>query len=284
MYLAINIMKKNNNSLKTIKGFGDEWNKFDQSKLEQSELDEITHRYFEIFPLDLINKESVGFDLGCGSGRFSLLLLDKIKKLHCIEPSNAIDVAKKKLSNFDNCEFHKEDIENLSINQDSMDFGFSLGVLHHTSDPQNGLHKCNQILKPGSPFLIYLYYAFDNRPLWFRLVWRLSNAIRIFISSMPKTIKFILSEIIAFSIYFPLARISKFLENKFKVNVSNIPLSAYRNLSYYTMRTDSLDRFGTKIEKRFTKIQIKQMLSKAGFTNIKFSNKIPFWCAICYKK
>ena len=50
------------------------------------------------------------------------------------------------------------------------------------------------------------------------------------------------------------------------------------------MRTDSLDRFGTKSEKRFTKSEIENLLFISGFKDIKFTEKTPFWLAICRKK
>ena len=46
------------------------------------------------------------------------------------------------------------------------------------------------------------------------------------------------------------------------------------------MRTDALDRFGTRLEQRFTKEEIHQMMLDAGLENIKFSDNIPFWCAV----
>ena len=61
-------------------------------------------------------------------------------------------------------------------------------------------------LKQGAPFLIYLYYALDNRPLWFRAVWRLSNLFRIVISRFPAVLRLIVSQIIAALVYWPLAR------------------------------------------------------------------------------
>ena len=50
------------------------------------------------------------------------------------------------------------------------------------------------------------------------------------------------------------------------------------------MRTDSLDRFGTLIENRFTKNQITELLLSNGFKNIIFSNKIPYWVVLGFKK
>lgn len=277
-------MSKKNNSNKTIEEFGNEWNKFDQSKLNQKELKEITKRYFDIFPSEYLNKQFVGFDLGCGSGRFAKHVADKVKILHCIEPSEAIEISKQNLSQYNNCIFHSSSVEDLKLEEESMDFGFSLGVLHHTVDPLNGLKICNKLLKKNSPFLLYLYYSFENKPTWFKFLWKISNFLRLSISIMPKQIKFLVTEIIALFIYFPLARIAKILEKKLKFNVDNFPLSAYRNLSYYTMRTDSLDRFGTRIEKRFSKKEINSMLIEAGFHKIKFSDKIPYWVVLGYKK
>ena len=50
------------------------------------------------------------------------------------------------------------------------------------------------------------------------------------------------------------------------------------------MCTDALDRFGTKLEKRFTKSEIKNLMKDCGLTDIQFSNSTPFWVAIGYKK
>ena len=49
------------------------------------------------------------------------------------------------------------------------------------------------------------------------------------------------------------------------------------------MKTDALDRFGTRLEKRFSKEDIKKMLHNAGMNEIKFSEKMPFWVCISRK-
>ena len=64
------------------------------------------------------------------------------------------------------------------------------------------------------------------------------------------------------------------------LNVDNWILSSYRKTSFYTMRTDSRDRFGTPLEKRFTRSEIKKMMQDAGLDDIQFSNRFPFWCAV----
>jgi hypothetical protein len=130
---------------------------------------------------------------------------------------------------------------------------------------------------------VYLYYAFDNRPLWFREIWKLSEVMRHGISRLPYSLRYFVSQVIAGLVYFPLAKIAYVLE-KLGLDVSNIPLSAYRHLTLYSMRTDALDRFGTRLEQRFTKAQIKKMMEAAGLCDIVFSNEVPYWCAVGMRK
>jgi len=50
------------------------------------------------------------------------------------------------------------------------------------------------------------------------------------------------------------------------------------------MRTDALDRFGTRVEQRFTRAEIQKMMEKSGLERITFSPDLPFWCAVGYRK
>ena len=87
-------MHENSLDKKVIKDFGSEWVNYSQDDIP-NELEEIFNNYFNLFPWKIINKESVGFDLGCGSGRWAKFVSPKVKKLYCIDPSEAIHVAKK---------------------------------------------------------------------------------------------------------------------------------------------------------------------------------------------
>jgi hypothetical protein len=50
------------------------------------------------------------------------------------------------------------------------------------------------------------------------------------------------------------------------------------------MRGDAIDRFGTRLEQRFTQQQINNILKQIGLENILFSSEVPFWCAVGYPK
>lgn len=267
----------------TVASFGDEWARFDQDALNDAELAVIFDDYFHIFPWKTLPKEPEGFDMGCGSGRWAMLVAPKVGTLNCIDPSpEALAVARRKLAHMPKAIFVNAGVSDASLPAESQDFGYSLGVLHHIPDTAAALRDCVRLLKPGAPFLVYLYYRFDNRRYWYRLIWQLSDLLRRWICRLPPRLKASVTNFIAGLVYFPLARIA-LLAEKLGLKTEGWLLSSYRNTSFYTMRTDSRDRFGTPLEQRFTKSEITKMMMDAGLENIRFSDRQPFWCAVGQK-
>ncbi|HEV3049247.1 MAG TPA: class I SAM-dependent methyltransferase, partial [Longimicrobium sp.] len=175
---------------RTVEGFGEEWNRYDQSSLDEAERRELFDRYFGIFPWDVLPPEAEGFDLGCGSGRWAALVAPRVGRLHCIDASaRALGVARGTLERLGNCAFHHASVDAIPLPDASMDFGYSLGVLHHVPDTAAGIRSCVAKLKPGAPFLLYLYYAFDNRPAWFRALWKAGDLLRLGICNLPHAVK-----------------------------------------------------------------------------------------------
>jgi ubiquinone/menaquinone biosynthesis C-methylase UbiE len=268
---------------KVVQDFGAEWKKFDQTGLSAAETSTLFDLYFVHFPWEELPPGSKGFDLGCGSGRWAKLVSDRVGRLHCIDPSiEALNVARRNLQGRPNCEFHLADVSAIPLEDGTMDFGYSLGVLHHVPDTAGGIRACTAKLKRGAPFLLYLYYAFDTRPWWFKAVWKVSDVIRRLICVLPFAIKSLVCQLMAVFVYFPLARASLLLE-KCGLNPANFPLSAYRAKSFYVMRTDALDRFGTRLEQRFTRREVEAMMLGADLHGIKFNEAEPYWCAVGWK-
>lgn len=268
---------------KVVRGFGEEWGHFDQSRLTPEELHELFGAYFHIFPWDSLPAGAVGFDLGCGSGRWATLVAPRVGTLHCIDPSGAaLDVARMNLVAHRNCVFHLAGVGNIPLEDGSADFGYSLGVLHHVPDTAAAICACALKLKRGAPFLLYLYFSFDNMPWWYSTIWRASDFARIVLARSPFLIRLVVSQILALMLYWPLARLA-LLAEVLGADVDSFPLSSYRKRSLYVMRTDALDRFGTRIEHRFSRREIAKMLEAAGLERVSFSDRRPYWCAIAYK-
>lgn len=273
-----------NIDIKVVEDFGSEWSRFNQSNLSQVDHRAMFESYFHIFPWGALPENAVGADIGCGSGRWASLVAPKVGHLHLLDPSKAaLSVAEVNLSFAGNVSFHQSSVDELPFDQESLDFAYSLGVLHHVPDTLEAIKSIARVLKPGAPFLIYLYYAFDHRPWWFRTLWRMSDALRRVISVMPNKLKNIFCDVIAITIYFPLTR-AAFILDYFGILPNAWPLSYYRDRDLYVLRTDALDRFGTRLEQRFTQSSIREMLEISNFENIYFSNTQPFWCAVAFKK
>lgn len=263
----------------TVTGFGQEWSEYDQVALGTQDLQSIFDSYFAIFPFEDLPADAEGFDLGCGSGRWADLALAKVGRLHCIDPSElALNVARRRLVGRQGAVFHQASVDGMPLADDSQDFGYSLGVLHHVPDTAGAIAACVRKLKRGAPFLVYLYHSFDNRPFWYRPLWVATDVARKGISRMPFPLRKSVTSIIAALVYWPLARTAKLAEH-LGCNVVDYPLSIYRDRDFYVMRTDALDRFGTRLEHRFSRAEIEQMMSAAGLEQIRFSERPPFWVA-----
>ena len=154
-----------------VKDFGNEWSKFDYINVVEKDQKKIYDAYFKIFPWHRINKQSsIGIDIGCGTGRWAKFVSDKTKELILLDASEqALNVAKKNLINKENIKFLNQSVGDIKLEDNSVDFAYSLGVLHHIQDLKLALMEINRILKPKAPFLVYLYYSFDNKPKFYKL-------------------------------------------------------------------------------------------------------------------
>ena len=113
----------------------------------------------------------------------------------------------------------------------------------------------------------------------------MSNVARYIISKLPAFLKKSICDIIAFIVYLPLVGLSILTKKIISKKIgSKIPLSYYSDKSLNVIRNDALDRFGTPLEQRFSKDQIKKMMESCGLDNIIFSENEPYWHAIGNKK
>ena len=58
------------------------------------------------------------------------------------------------------------------------------------------------------------------------------------------------------------------------------PLSDYANKSFFIVRNDALDRFGTSLEQRFPNLEVITMMENSGLTNIVVSSGTPYHHAV----
>lgn len=261
----------------TVHSFGEEWEKFD--RFSEQDIKEGGDQYFDIVPKETLLNAIQVLDLGCGSGRWTRYMSPLVGRIEAVDPNqNILNVA---LVNrdLDNARFSQAGVGDIPFENGSFDLIVCLGVLHHVPNTAEALQRAALKLRKGGHFLLYLYYALDGRGPLFKMLFHLSTVFRRIISRMPGKMKRVICDLIAIFVYLPFVGLNK-LVGAFNAKAgAKMPLSYYGDKSFRWMRTDALDRFGTPLEKRFTKAEIRDMMVNAGLTDLKFSEHMPYWHA-----
>jgi len=266
---------------KTVASFGEEWTKFNH--FTDAEITNAGDQYFDIIPDKYITDKYI-LDVGCGTGRWTKYLVKKAKFVESIDPSAAVYTAANFLSDCPNVRISKASVDNIPFADESFDFVFSLGVLHHIPDTARAMKDCVKKVKKGGHFMVYLYYSLDNRGLFFKFIFALSNVFRVIISHLPTGLKKTVCDLIAVCVYMPFVGLTKlFNAIGLRKATKYIPLSYYADKSFNIIKNDALDRFGTPLEQRFSKKEIQLMMEQSGLSNIVFSNNEPYWHAVGQK-
>lgn len=177
----------------TAERFGYEWKNFPQ-------LSDYYERQFLdwVRPIDKdFFKGKVVLDAGCGKGRHLYLASHfGAKMVVGIDVSEAIGVAYANTKDLSNVHLIQGDVCHPPLKRE-FDYIYSIGVLHHLSQPKDGFRALSGLLKAGGTISIWVYGREGNGWIVY-----LVNPIRRFVTSkMPLSILQIMSFPIAFFLY-----------------------------------------------------------------------------------
>ncbi|MFH0883558.1 MAG: class I SAM-dependent methyltransferase, partial [bacterium] len=145
-------------ALKTGKVYSDLWKDFTPDEYSDETLKILRDR----FNRNEISIEGIehALDDGCGGGRYTHALHALgIPKVAGVDISpEAIELGKTRINGAGNSiEFRQSSVLDLPFPDESFDFVFSNGVLHHTESTEKGLEEIYRVLKPGGQVWLYLY-------------------------------------------------------------------------------------------------------------------------------
>lgn len=268
-----------NRDASVIQSFGEEWNQFYQ--FEEGELARIANDYFDLVDESVVSKATYAIDIGCGTGRFSKALAPRVGFIEAVDPSESLHAADKLLAEVPNVRLTKASVENLPFSDETFDFAMSVGVLHHIPDTERALRTCVAKVKRGGHFYVYLYYALDNRGRAFRALFKAVDSIRRTVSRLPSPWKQLACDALAVGVYMPPIWIGRALDAAGYGELSRrLPLSYYQTKSFFIIRNDARDRFGTSLEHRFSRRDVIEMMQNAGLVEVTVSENMPYWHAI----
>lgn len=152
-----------------------------------------------IFPnvLDDFQGKSV-LEAGCGGGQHSGFVATLCKELTSVD-LNSVQIAKNRNSAATNISFVEDDIASMDL-QSQFDVVFSIGVVHHTDNPDEAVRNLIRHLKPGGRLILWVYSKEGN---WIteNIVERVRGQ---FISDMHTHSIVGVSRVITLLMYFPI--------------------------------------------------------------------------------
>ena len=247
--------------------FGYQWNRWARVQFEDQNMggpmqNHTTNMFVSItgFTEQELRGKTV-LDIGCGPGRFSDVALGMGAMAVALDYSSAIDAAKEnfKGQNADIL-FIQGDALRLPLKSNSVDFSFSIGVLHHTPSPATGVQEAFRVTKIGGKFALRVYNAdgFYTYPLvrfwrWlFRGMWPV-------LGHYPPLIYSYLFG----SLSFFLGKIWRPLSYPLRVAFPTVWLPDYR-----WAILDTFDAIATTHQSGHTPTEVAEWFQHAGFADI----------------
>lgn len=190
----------------TVDRFGEQWNDFDflGPHYEQQFLGWISPNTPESF------RGQVVLEGGCGKGRHSALVSSfGAKDVIAVDLGSAVEAAFRNTQHLPNVHVVQADLFNLPVRERSVDTAFSVGVLHHTPEPERAFRALEQRVRPGGRMIAWVYGRENNEwilkfvdPLRRRLTSKLPHKAVYQLSKVPAAMVFAASR----GIYRPLSK------------------------------------------------------------------------------
>jgi len=259
---------------RTAQAFGEEWLYFSETL---PDYEPIARAYFDM--LADSHFSGLTLDAGCGMGRWARYAAARGGTLIALDLSASVDVAVRSLDGLPNSHVVQADVHRPPFLPATFDLIYSLGVLHHLPDPKVGLVEVARHLKPGGTFLGYFYYALDNRPAFYRALLPLVSGVRRVIARLPHWFARWLCFVLAVTVYWPLILLGTLLRAIGLPQVARqVPLyEFYGGKSFRILFNDSVDRFATAVEFRYSRAELEAMLAAADLESVRFSDTTPYW-------
>jgi len=147
------------------KGFGRQWNEWRNTQLDSvSGLTLTRDRLRRCLGGDLgvVNGKSV-LEAGCGSGRFTEILLSEGARVVSFDLSSAVDACHANIGDRPDHYCLQADIRNIPVRAASFDIVLCLGVIQHTPSPEQSIQALARCVKPGGLLVIDHYAPHDTK-------------------------------------------------------------------------------------------------------------------------
>lgn len=291
-YPIVNAVPRFVNYGKYANSFGMQWRSFAKTQLDGSQTSDSQVRWDSEVTWsadDLAGKTILEF--GSGAGRF----IDVVSKLGAklaigIDITDAVDASQESLGERGNCFFIQADFFKLPIKKATMDFAYSIGVLHHTPNPEKAFYQLLNVLKDDGNVALGLYdislYRRPNRNtlkvLTVELFWSLNlwrcEFFRFFTTRVPeKVFLYYCKSVVPVLHYLNKIPVVGLIRYAF-------PSTCYKNMPVGWSMVDTFDTYVTKIVHQYRAKDVFQWFLKGHLYNIVVTNGRAGWISLVATK
>lgn len=232
--------------------------------------------FYDCIPLEWRRSDffrgKIGLDIGCGEGRHLYCAEEVGAEMVGLDLSEGVEVARNNTIRSSHCHVVQGDIYHLPFKPGIFDFAYSIGVLHHLPNPQNGFRRILPAVRRGGKVSIWVYGLRGMR-LWYRLshlTWLRGIAPR-----LPRWAQYMVSFAIASGleivIWLPCRLVSLFPGGDSVV--SRIPLGDACRRSFRAKVRSVFDRVQPPVTHYHNAEELEGWFEEAGFRNVVVLNK-----------
>lgn len=228
-------------------------------------------------------KDKLILDAGCGIGRFTRLFYEmEPKEIIGFDLSEAVVIASNhNFKDITNAYFFQGDILYLPLKKE-FDLVYSIGVIHHTKDPENAVKGLAKLLSTNGKIFCWVY-GHSSVDAWLNLLRSVSLKLPLpflrFISLLPSSIVFLINSMYRTIKKTPVIKpLSEYLPfNQYADRgFANIHMTIFDHLSVPIInyfRKDDIDRFlnGTNLKNIYISARYSGKMGQSW----RFSGKMP---------
>lgn len=236
---------------------------------------------------DRIVRGATGLDLGCGCGFDTFIMAGKNSSVRIIgmDVSEGVNSAFKLNKQLKNATIIRGSASRIPLKNETCDFVYSFGVLHHMDDYKNGISEIGRVLRKKSPVFLYLYEDHADNLLKYAAI-KIVNVIRgITVKIPPKTLYTLscfLSPLLVLLFSYP-AKIFRKYKSTYRL-YEKMPFNFGDSL--FSLTGDIYDRLAAPVETRFGRKELYKIFTDFNFTDVRLTKlkATAGWVVQAYKK
>ena len=217
-----------------------------------------------IYPITLEDfKDKEVLESGCGGGQHTSFVAPYAKHIVAVD-LNTTDIARKRNNHFKNVTFVTADMAEMDLRR-KFDIVFSIGVVHHTDDPDKTVETLKNHVERGGNLILWVYSKEGN----FLMEHGVEPVRKLFLQQLSKNRLLLLSKIVCGVLYLPVYTI-------YLLPLTFLPYYEYfknfRRLSFNRNVLNVFDKLNAPQVSFISKERITAWFNEEEFENIHISS------------